>query len=106
MRVLQTEKERNKGYAGLIQEFERIVVQSTTMYERATKREVTNSAILFLEQLIFEEEKRLSLARDWFASSGYDETNPATLLGFVRFIGSDTQSLRELIRELGPPAKP
>jgi hypothetical protein len=103
LRVLLTEKQTNPRYLDLNKEFEKLIFPFTRTAEGTTKLEAIKSAMINIDKLIFEENKELSWARSWFETIGHNETNPATLFLLVELMGSNTRSLRQLIREIGSP---
>lgn len=69
-----------------------------------TKLEAVKSAMKDIDELI-SEKRELFWARNWFSGIGHDEINPTTLVMFVRLVGLNTKSLRELIRGIGHPSE-
>jgi hypothetical protein len=104
LRVLLTEKQNNPRFEGLVAEFEKFIFPSVPTFDRIAKLEAVKLAMKNLNQLIFDKEE-FSWARTWFTGIGREETNPATLALLVQLLAKDTKLLRELIREIGPPAR-
>jgi hypothetical protein len=99
-----TEKQSDVRYLGLVREFEKLIFPSSPASEGMAKLEAVKSAMKNIDELI-SEKKELTWARSWFSGIGHDETNPATLIMFVRLVGLNTRSLRELILEIVPPSE-
>jgi hypothetical protein len=102
LRVLLTETQNNVRYEELLREFESLIFPPKQTAEGVAKLETLKSAMKEINAL-FTERKELSWCRNWFQSIGHDETNPATLYTFARLIGLNTNSLRKMLSEIGPP---
>jgi hypothetical protein len=101
LRILLAEAQTgDQRYAGLVQEFEKLIFPPVRGSEAWNKLEAIKSAMSNLDRL-FSDGKHFSWTRSWLAGIGYDETNPETLTLFVQLLGADIKSLRELLGEIG-----
>jgi hypothetical protein len=102
LRVLLTERQNDQRYEKLLREFERLIFPLQPTPEAMDKLETIKFAMKELDRL-FTEKKELAWCRQWLQGIGRDETNPETLFEFAQLIGINTSSLRQLVRDIGPP---
>ncbi len=103
LRVLLTEKQRDTWYEELVREFENLLFGVVPTAEAAAKLSEIKSAMGDLDKLIHGE-ARLSWCRQWLKTIGHDETNPGALGTLAQLLALNTNSLRDAIRDIGPPS--
>lgn len=102
LRVLLTLSESNTDYQELVHEFENLIFPPASTSDTITKVEAVKSAMSSLQQF-FDEKKELSWCQHWLQGIGHNEDNPGRLMKLAYLFGRNTQSLRELLKEIGPP---
>lgn len=104
IRVIFNTKVRDSRYQELLHEFETLLFANLSTSDFSLKGQLLKSAISDLDQ-IFLEKSPFSWCREWFRNVGHSETNPAVLTLLFQFLALDTNSLGQLIQDIGPPCK-